>query len=398
MSVGQASERQFVALSREHYAYEVRRVLKEVMADGDCSLKEAIFQCLGAFPTVPLALALGNLPGSTAIASSLPYLSAPWRIAEGDLLLSEWYFTPKCTARLVDMFAAGDQRIFAIGCPTIAVEAAKLASARVLLIDASPWVSIEPGSIEHRREDVVSLAAEKLGEGTYFIDPPWHLDDYQDWLHALSLSLAPGSRVCMVLPQQLSSRASRAIRSFSFDFFASRGKFDVIHDAVDYDTPEFEATMLRTAGLSARNWRRGDVLDVRIEATVPEAAPSVGSFLSSQWVAFNFGGRVIRLKTKTPGRSTNFRFIAGQESGSWILPDPSRSRLRDNQINCLTSAGIALKVTDGLDLLADALTALQAGWSLSKAIQSLSVGAEDRRQLRKACTLLLELQEGKAGV
>lgn len=390
MSTEQTAKGQFVALSQEHYAHEVRQVLADLTERDNLPLEDAVFRCHGAFPTVPLFLSLGKIPRSPTTSSMSPHLSTPWRTAEGDLLLSEWYFTQQTTIKLVKMFPAVNRQIVAVGCPTVAVEAAKTGTARIALIDASPWVSLTGENIDHRTQDVGSLTPEAAGEATFFIDPPWHLDDYKSWLGALSPRLAPGSRVCLVLPEQLSSRASRAIRSFSIDFFAARGVLDIIHDAVDYETPEFEAAMLRTAGLPVRDWRSGDILDVRINTVVSGGSVPTASSLPSQWMAFNFSGRVVRLKTPTVERSTHFRFDSGDDSGHWTLPDPSRSRIRNSGIDCVTSAGIALRIIEGSDLLSRTLLALQEGLSVTQAIRSLRVSDADSRRLQEVCNLLLD--------
>jgi hypothetical protein len=353
------------------------------------------YNCMGAFPTdVVDALGGNTLRNQPSLFWSR--LEAPldtYRLAEPDLALSEWYFDADTAGWMVDRFAGGWETVAAIGCPTIALEAAS-SSRRALLVDSSPWLDFSwNASIDHWRIRAEELSRFSVGEAVYFIDPPWHLNDYSCWLSALSHVMTPGSQVILVLPQALALRSARLIRAQAFQFFSRRGQVDVTASAVRYKTPLFESTMLAEWGMELSDWRTADLLEVTIKVLEPEhggrGRPKMHETLEA-WEPFNIGGRIVRVGPCRLSTTAQFRY---QNMPQVTLRSPSRSSLLEQGINCFSSLGTGMKVTSGAQLLKNFLSHLADQGNLQKALFAVSADNESRRGLLQAYKWLVELDK-----
>ncbi|MER7245823.1 hypothetical protein [Kribbella sp. NPDC000426] len=172
------------------------------------------------------------------------------------------------------------------------------------------------------------------------------------------------------------------------DFFAARGRFDLLPNHVAYRTPEFERAMLLASGLPVADWRRGDVLDARIDRIVQPELIDFDARDLSDWKPFNIGGRVVRLRLASDVTDGPVEFSPPPGAKGWVILNPSRSALRDARVNCVTSSGVALRIRSGARMLADSLGDLEAGVALEDVIRRLDAGVTHTGRLEE---LLLQL-------
>jgi hypothetical protein len=385
--------------SREQYHEEITRRLTELVSQGS-SLESAVFSCDGAFPTDVLrAGGIRGLP--THEDDSLPLHRTPgWRVADQDLIQAEWYFDADTVERLCSTYLADGDTAYAIGCPTLAVEASRRGVLSTL-VDSSPWLDFtsEVG-LDHKRVDVTSINRLEIEDkAVLFVDPPWHLSEYQIWLEVISRSVSAGNRIYLVLPKSLSLRSAKSIRSASIEAFAPIGDVDVIDDAVRYETPLFEKAMLRSAGLPWGNWRTADLLELSVRRT-PATEPQAPSRSVDEWDHYNLDGTVVRLqisKTLESSTDSDFSFYVPPTatSSDWVLRSPSMSLIASARINCVSSIGVGLSINFGMRLLQQVLARLSEGELITNAVESLEVGPAVRTRIRKAVTILVGREEGR---
>lgn len=380
--------------SREGYLHHLR-IEAQRQISGGAPVRDVVFNCRGAFPTDVLeALGVELEPNVPLDLAAPPPLRNRWRTADLDLIESEWYFDAESAADISDRAARGGGKLVALGTPTIAALAA--GRSEVTLIDSSPWLLEDQFSaIDYRRRRVSEVVFDATEGATFVIDPPWHLHEYSSWLTAIAPALIPGTHVFLVLPQILSLKSSSAIRQFAIEFFSARGSVDVFTSAVKYESPQFERNILGAAGLSPINWRTGDLLQAVVMTDPIDSAtyksPPVPP--TEVWRGYEMNGTIVRVRGEYAVDDVSLRFDRPRDlrRHNMVLSSPSHSRLSAEGINIVSSSGVGLALTSGMNLLERTLSRASdlsdVVVELRRALPELS----ERRSVARTFELLLGL-------
>jgi hypothetical protein len=291
----------------ESYLQTVDGLLSDIWSrysDRGISFHQLFSLMRGAYPTMTLdrlRFAGGGTLAVTPTSQSLPEAGGGY-YPELHALDFEWYFDNQSARSLAQEFSLRHGRTLYLGTPTVAASAAQLGR-KITLIDRNRLISDRFPSLS-RNPDFHIMSVEQALElgikaNSVVFDAPWYLDDIASWLCAAShLVVLNGSVTFPIFPPLVRPAAKRE-RDVILDLASSIGSVSLTENAVTYETPLFEREALSHSGVcGAGNWRRGDLVVVRVTRSVK--LPMISYTRSSNWIAwrtFVVGGQVIKIRS-----------------------------------------------------------------------------------------------------
>lgn len=197
-----------------------------------------------------------------------------------------------------------DDTIALLGTPTLMYAAAtSVLPRRWMLLESSAATTavlaeISPGDViccDLTRDELPSLDATVVAA-----DPPWYPEHSRTFLWAAAQLTRTGATVLLAQPAAATRPGVLAERAELLAFARAAG-LDLVRvcpGALAYVCPPFERTALRASGLSAavpRDWRRGDLIELRRSAGGPIPRPAVQD--GEAWQEVLLSGARIRFRS-----------------------------------------------------------------------------------------------------
>lgn len=135
-------------------------------------------------------------------------------------------------------------------------------------------------------------------------DSPWNLEETCAWFAIASRVVKRGGLIAFSLFPSLVRPAAESERQLILALIGRVGKFQVFEDALSYETPLFEREALNAAGVTSPcNWRRGDLVVVKVNASLPwKAFGTRSQALPSLWRTYVIRDQVVKVRRVGKGR------------------------------------------------------------------------------------------------
>jgi len=284
----------------------------------------------------------------------------------------EWYFTPTCAHELTEFVTVGHKQIACLGTPTVAAEICRTGQRPPHLIDSNPAIIQRFAYFRNTTSvhigDIRSASELGLDVDLSILDPPWYLTDTLQWITVAAQITRVDGLIAFSLFPTLIRPTAKGEREKILDFVSGLGQVEVMEDALHYETPLFERETLRSVGIQdAGNWRRGDLVTVRVKRGEPKHLPYISS-PKSTWETFIIAGQVLKLRARHRSSATGPLLLPIYGGESYTYPAISMRDQRRNQIDIWTSRNRVARVGD-FSAVSKILRELENGTSLSKAIQ-----------------------------
>ncbi len=294
----------------------------------------------------------------------------------------EWYFTPECAEYLADVLTTDSGDVLSMGAPTVATAVARRGR-RTVLLDNNPLIRqrlpSDVDSLEFCRCDLYSLLPIKTSFPIAFFDAPWYLESALSWLWQASQLVSPGGVVAFSLfPPLLRPRADDE-RHQILDIAGSIGEVTVHEECLLYETPLFEEEALVRCGLTlTTNWRRADLVLIRVSQKPDLSRPQVFRDSDEQWDSYIFGTQVVKLRRYDHDDAS---MILSPIPGcpDYVFPSVSLRVQRRRAIDLWTSRNRVARV-GRRRLIAGILSELDRGMSLEESMRSNDIGSMDAKE------------------
>jgi hypothetical protein len=191
------------------------------------------------------------------------------------------------------------------------------------------------------------------------IDPPWYLEDLQEFTWFASKLCVKGGYLVICLPSE-GTRPNvndelrtllRNAKSYGFSMYLEKA------NGLRYQTPPFERNALRAAGVEVRSdWRRGTLWILRKKHSHNLPRPHRQAIQQEEWWESSIFGTRIRFKKQTQtgfGDPTLISIIDGD-----VLPSVSRRNRMREFVDVWTS-GNRVFACCGTEILHQVATAIQ---------------------------------------
>lgn len=304
-----------------------------------------------------------------------------------------WRFTRESSIQLLNYSVRQfDSPTLLIGCPSIAVNAAKAhTDCGITLVDIDGWTLDEVNKIAPEINCIeLDVFAERIPGGLYttvILDPPWYPVEMNAFIVAASQAVDHNGTVVVVIPPKGVRRSAEyEIQTMIADAVKSGLNLcDYLHGSVNYYMPFFERQALRAANLGQVHpeWRQGDLLVFRrSDKSVEHASPQQAQPYS-QWSELKLESSRVRFASQpTHGATSELESILPGN----ILPDISRRSPYVARASVWTSGNRIFASSDP-DSLRLALSCIIDGKPL-EARPSLAHAAQELYHI-----MLLEMEE-----
>lgn len=186
---------------------------------------------------------------------------------------------------------------------------------------------------EIRSIDLLSRSHPEASYATVVMDPPWYDEHLIRFIYFAAQSLAPGGHLLIAMPACGTRPGIDAENDVTLQWAERLGLRleDVAKGALPYETPPFERSALRAAGIVnvAAEWRRGDLWTLQRIKTCSVDWP--GDIRRALWREFKFGPVRIRVDScaESTGADPSMRsIVAGDVLSSVSRRDPRRAAAR----------------------------------------------------------------------
>jgi hypothetical protein len=377
-------------------AARIQRSLKA----GAATLSDIVRACQGAYPTLVQKCleALPSVRKKTVTAFELESAGSDADVGsrlltlESNPALSSWYFSSEACERILQLRGWESLRLAFLGTPRL-YEWFALAKAgrqrlvldldRVVLEAIAPVARAANDSVR-QYDAAADIPEEYLNKfDAVFFDPPWYPTNYSLWL-ARAATLAPSGTVIFPLMPQLTRPSAEGERDHILDRVRHAARqTSVLSAYVEYEIPSFEKVELAAASCPIdRPWKIADLV-------IAELRPGAVGIPAKQvvpddWREIDVGPMRVFIDF---GRTVeDERFVFVPDSGSLILPSPSRRSLRAQSSNVLTSRGHGFATSDPRELMRviSALAgAAQVGDDFSRTINAFPLDRQSAELLQK---------------
>jgi len=178
----------------------------------------------------------------------------------------EWLFSVATVNKLSNYVGMGKSTL-AIGVPTVAEELERRKET-VLLVDRQPMQDcVSHVAIDANVDNPLHFVADII-----ILDPPWYPDIYRRWLSwAAQHATTQSEIICALWPEY--TRPGGAIeRSELVSWLQTWSTFELVSNAIIYETPEFELQASRRKERSSA--RSGDLLIIK-PVKIPMLTPAI---------------------------------------------------------------------------------------------------------------------------
>lgn len=346
------------------------------------TLNELVENLSGAYPTI-VAQVLEDA-GLSFSASGKPHETRRYAV-ELHPLDFEWYFTRE-TAAAVARRISWDASVLCLGTPTVASELARQRR-RVTLIDRNALVTRRFEELAFAKvvsADLMRTRRLPRAVDAIVLDAPWYQRDISVWLRSAWVASRCDSTIYMSLfPQNVRPEAWRE-RKRLLAFAERIGDVQIEPTALHYETPLFEQEALRAADmLGLGDWRRGDLVSIRVSAEAPRRYRVLLPRATPQWETIVIGTQVVKMKrTRASRRGPLVASVPGCPGD--VLPTVSARDRRRKIVGLWTSRNRVLSVNRP-KVVAALLRQVEVGASLAEAAGEMRrLGIElDAPSLRK---------------
>jgi len=292
----------------------------------------------------------GTLRGPCHRREPAAALETPPRFLEHPLDF-EWLFTREAQnvilRELRGACLGSGSTVLCLGCPTLFDRGKNLIPEQQFVLWDKNASSLGQMSEAHaladidlRREPLPSFAAVAA-----VLDPPWYNDFYRLFLWAALRSVCVGGNILLSFPPE-GTRPSAARDRVDLIQWARQAGAELISQrrgCLPYRSPLFEVNALVAGGFSAvpLDWRRGDLLVFRKEASFQVARPLIPE-LEAHWEEHHFGCIRLRVRSGEEGASSRLMRAVGKRA---VLPSVSTRFPRRNLANVVTTGNRFFHIT-----------------------------------------------------
>jgi hypothetical protein len=174
-------------------------------------------------------------------------------------------------------------------------------------------------------------------------DPPWYPDYYDAFMTRSKELLRMGGFLFMSVlpwltrPTAVADRRHVIVDAFNFGFDLC----EIVPNALEYLSPEFEQASLERSGIFLPDWRRGDLFIFR-QVGSGEEADRVGDVDALAWHRYVIGRAQIQVVDGVGTSQFDFEPVGTDEG---ILPSVSRRSVLRQRVNVWTSGNLAFRTT-----------------------------------------------------
>lgn len=301
----------------------------------------------GAFPAHVMKLLWRDNPVLAAELINDVSVNPQSHPAVNDLTLYDWRYSEETVSDMIAVLPTVGAKVACLGTPTIAAALWRSSAGQCTLYDlARPLTSPAFGNGAWQKVDLGAVRLPSSHDAdVIFIDPPWHIAHYWNWMSSALALAHEESLIAIALPQRLTKSSASMELGLLRRFFSTLGEVEFIRDALVYETPSFERGVLSGYGLGGLDdWRRGDLALVRLKGR--RESPFF-PLLQDQWV---------RVRTDSGlWASKNGVMTAHMESALhdlWprlrMLEGVGRRYLQTQRINLVHSLGMGASVGEGV--------------------------------------------------
>lgn len=257
-------------------------------------------------------------------------------------VFSTWKFSVESAQLIADIAWKSDSRVCLIGTPTLIK---KLPPRN----NKSPHLFIDIQEQKNYRDDVEYIVKDiNLLDGSEYyelfdvcvFDPPWYLDTYRKWGCVARSYCRIGGKIVFSLMGCLTKPTAADDRKIILSEYNNGGANVVVkEDAILYDVPTFESSMLKRADIPCVKWKRSDLVLADKTASSQSTLSCKAQDLSPNVKSISIMGIVFEIilgQTSSPALSPPM--IEVPNTGFW-METPSKRSADVRSCNIFTSNG-----------------------------------------------------------
>lgn len=329
------------------------------------NLCEGLQACEGLFPTltIPKFMEIDRNLTERWIeqaASQMREQEIGERKYAASFFLSTWEFCDTEVRNVAEFIMNSNWRTCLLGVPSLVpFLSVTNESLPHVLVDLRVPQSESTKNVICMQNDINTLKGHELSEAfdLCVLDPPWYVENYKKWIDIAGAYCREGGIIAFVLLGRLTRPTADSDRKTLLRYCRARGlNMKIIKNAVLYDTPTFERSMLLRAGIPPVPWKRADLAIATrngwnfCRRNTPTPEPIIPFGQSSA-----FG---VLMDVVFDRYETNSKELILWPSGGFWMETPSQRVLSTKKCNVFTSNGAKFISPRPIDLFAE-LTALE---------------------------------------
>ena len=325
---------------------EFKSFAKEICSESlnsSNTLKQALRGSQGLFP-VEACYLFNEIDSDKFLSLISSNYIKPSVTPQASFLHSQWMFSENTSKKLTSILSENPGNKLLLGVPSLV----DCLQHKDLIVDITKLDSIF--AIQCDVRTFFKSGYDKKFDSV-FIDPPWSLPCYMDWLQIAEKYLSKNGKIYMPLLGAMTRPNARKDRQKIYKFLTKMGlSAKTLGVQLEYDVPSFEASVLGRYKIPATNWRTAELIEISRSLDVPKSK-SYQINLIDDTLILSATVNNIRIEGAVSSVFSEFGFLDVPVDGS-IMTSTSSRNIGNRSANVFTSNGFKFVCYDVVEFFA----------------------------------------------